>query len=119
MPHVMAHHIPVHAPVPTHHHQASEQPKGSAEKGGSAASSTNHILTSPMVGSFYRAPSPTSPVFVNEGDIVQKGQVICIVEAMKLMNEIESDAAGRVVKIFPENGKPVEFEEPLFEIAPL
>lgn len=76
------------------------------------------VITSPMVGTFYRSPSPTAPPFVEEGNSVQKGHVICIIEAMKLMNEIESEISGKVVKIFPENGKPVEFGEPLFEIDP-
>lgn len=80
------------------------------------ALSKNHIVKSPMVGTFYRSPSPTSPPYVEEGDIVKVGSVLCIIEAMKLMNQIESDAAGKIVKIFPENGAPVEFGQPLFEI---
>jgi len=73
-------------------------------------------VTSPMVGTFYRAPSPTSPPFVDIGDIVKKGQTLCIVEAMKLMNEIESDFNGQVVNILVENGKPVEYGQRLFAI---
>jgi acetyl-CoA carboxylase biotin carboxyl carrier protein len=76
------------------------------------------IITAPMVGTFYRTPSPTSPPFVDAGGSVRKGQVLCIIEAMKLMNEIESEIDGKIVRIFPENGKPVEFGEPLFEIDP-
>ena len=79
---------------------------------------TGHVITSPMVGTFYRAPSPTSPQYVDIGDHVRKGQVLCLVEAMKLMNEIESDIDGKVVRIFPENGKPVEYGQHLFEITP-
>lgn len=79
--------------------------------------SLNHIILSPMVGTFYRSPSPTTPSFVEEGDVVRKGQTLCIIEAMKLMNEIDSEVSGKIVKIFPESGKPVEFNEPLFEIA--
>lgn len=75
-----------------------------------------HILTSPIVGTFYKAPDPNSPPFVKVGDVVRKGQVLCIVEAMKLMNEIESDVAGEVLKIHHENGEPVQFGEPLFTI---
>jgi acetyl-CoA carboxylase biotin carboxyl carrier protein len=75
-----------------------------------------HYVTSPMVGTFYRAPSPTSPPFVDIGDTVKKGQTLCIVEAMKLMNEIESDVNGIVVDVLVENGKPVEFGQKLFAI---
>ncbi|MCM2316883.1 MAG: acetyl-CoA carboxylase biotin carboxyl carrier protein [Thermoanaerobaculia bacterium] len=75
-----------------------------------------HIVTSPIVGTFYRAPNPESAPFVNVGDRVSKGQVICIVEAMKLMNEIESDIEGVVAKVFPQNGQPVEYGEKLFAV---
>ncbi len=75
-----------------------------------------HYVTSPMVGTFYRAPSPTSPPFVDIGDSVRKGQTLCIVEAMKLMNEIECDVNGLVVDILVENGKPVEYGQRLFAI---
>ena len=74
------------------------------------------IVTSPFVGTFYRAPSPEAPPFVELGQQVKKGQTLCIVEAMKLMNEIEAEVAGRVAEIFVENGQPVEFGEPLFRI---
>ncbi len=76
----------------------------------------SHILDSPIVGTFYTAPSPDAAPFVQVGDRVKKGQILCIVEAMKLMNEIESDVDGTVVKIFPENAQPVEFGEPLFAL---
>ncbi|MGB6688135.1 MAG: acetyl-CoA carboxylase biotin carboxyl carrier protein, partial [Terracidiphilus sp.] len=75
-----------------------------------------HIVKSPIVGTYYGSPSPGAPPFVNVGDRVDKGQVICIVEAMKLMNEIESDAAGEIVKCFVTNGQPIEFGQPLFSI---
>src|SRR5690606_20219472 len=75
-----------------------------------------HIVRSPFVGTFYRAPSPESPPFVELGQTVQKGQVLCIVEAMKLMNEIEAEVSGRIAEIFVENGEPVEFGQPLFRI---
>jgi len=74
------------------------------------------IIKSPIVGTFYEAASPGSPAFVKEGDTVAVGQVLCIVEAMKLMNEIESDAAGQIVKILVSNGQPVEYGQPLFKI---
>ncbi len=76
------------------------------------------FVTSPIVGTFYRAPNPDADPYVKVGDLVHKGQVLCIVEAMKLMNEIESDASGTVVKIYPENAQPVEFGERLFAIRP-
>jgi acetyl-CoA carboxylase biotin carboxyl carrier protein len=75
------------------------------------------IVTSPFVGTFYRAPSPDAPPFVEVGSTVREGQTLCIVEAMKLMNEIEADVSGTVVEILSDNGKPVEFEQPLFRIA--
>ena len=71
-------------------------------------------VTSPIVGTFYRSPSPTAESFVKIGDRVEVGSVLCIVEAMKLMNEIESERAGEIVKIFVENGSPVEYGQPLF-----
>ena len=77
-----------------------------------------HSVLSPMVGTFYRAPSPSSPPFVEIGDVVKKKQTLCIVEAMKLMNEIESDADGVIKEIYVENGKPVEFGQKLFLIVP-
>ena len=75
-----------------------------------------HIVKSPIVGTFYGSPSPGAPPFVSPGDRVEKGQVICIVEAMKLMNEIESDASGEIVKCYISNGQPIEFGQPLFSI---
>jgi len=76
-------------------------------------------ITSPIVGTFYRAPSPEAQTFVEVGQSVNKGTVLCIVEAMKLMNEIESDVDGTIVKVLVENGQPVEYGEPLFLIEPL
>lgn len=75
-------------------------------------------ITSPIVGTFYRAPSPDAPPFVDAGTVVKKGQVICIIEAMKLMNEIESEVDGIIVRLLVENGQPVEYGEPLFVIEP-
>jgi acetyl-CoA carboxylase biotin carboxyl carrier protein len=77
-----------------------------------------HIVKSPIVGTFYESPSPGSPAFVKPGDTVEVGQVLCIVEAMKLMNEIESDAAGEVVKRFVATGQPVEYGQKLFAVRP-
>ena len=77
---------------------------------------SHHLMQSPIVGTYYRSSDPGTPPFVNVGDTVRKGQVLCIVEAMKLMNEIESDVAGEIIRIHPENGHPVQFGEPLFTI---
>ena len=97
---------------------ADPLPPPSASSGAAAVEASpepqGHIVSSPIVGTFYAAPSPDAEPYVRVGDRVQKGQVVCIIEAMKLMNEIESDAAGVVLKIYPENAQPVEFGEPLF-----
>jgi acetyl-CoA carboxylase biotin carboxyl carrier protein len=77
-----------------------------------------HAVTSPFVGTFYRKPNPDSQSYVSLNEKVEKGQVLCIVEAMKLMNEIEADVAGTVVAILVEDGSPVEYGQPLFKIAP-
>jgi acetyl-CoA carboxylase biotin carboxyl carrier protein len=75
-------------------------------------------IEAPMVGTFYRAGSPTAEPYVREGDVVKEGQIVCIIEAMKLMNEIEAKVAGRVAKVLAENGQPVEYGQPLFLIEP-
>ena len=75
-----------------------------------------HTVKSPMIGTFYRSPGPDKPVFVNVGDSITAGQTICIVEAMKLFNEIESEVSGRIVKILVENAQPVEYDQPLFVV---
>jgi|YelNatPaOPRAMG01_1025707.scaffolds.fasta_scaffold00302_19 acetyl-CoA carboxylase biotin carboxyl carrier protein len=77
-----------------------------------------HYITAPLVGVFYRAPAPGAPPFVNEGDLVDVGQTLCIIEAMKLMNEIKSNIRGKVKKILVENGQPVEFGQKLFLLQP-
>lgn len=76
-----------------------------------------HVIRSPMVGTFYAAPSPDAQPFVKVGDKVQNNQTLCIIEAMKMLNQIHSDAAGEVVDILVENGQPVEFDQPLFVLA--
>ena len=96
------------APAPA---PAAAAPAKPAEKPG-------QVMTSPFVGTFYRTPAPDQPPFVEVGSVVKKGQVLCIVEAMKLMNEIEAEMAGRVVEILVENGQPVEFGQALFRIEP-
>jgi len=82
----------------------------------SPAVATAHEVRSPIVGTFYRASSPDAPAFAEVGQHIEKGQPLCIVEAMKLMNEIESDATGTILKVLIENGKPVEYNQPLFQI---
>ncbi len=76
------------------------------------------VVKSPIVGTFYRTPDPNAPPFVNVGDRIRVGQVLCIIEAMKLMNEIESEVAGEIVRIHHESGQPVQYGEPLFTIRP-
>ncbi|WP_089331557.1 acetyl-CoA carboxylase biotin carboxyl carrier protein [Hymenobacter mucosus] len=85
-----------------------------------AASTGNYLpLKAPMIGTFYRSSGPDAPAFVQVGDLVEKGQVICIIEAMKLFNEIEAEQSGRVVKALVENASPVEYDQPLFLIEPM
>ena len=98
-------------------HNPGEAPQAAATPHTEARPSEDlHMVKSPIVGTFYGSPSPGSDVFVKVGSHVETGQVLCIVEAMKLMNEIEADAAGEVVRIFAENGQPVEYGQPLFGI---
>ncbi len=88
-----------------------------AEEAAKAEEISGHQVKSPMVGTFYRAPSPEAKPFVEEGDQVSVGDTLCIVEAMKILNQIESDKAGTVKKILVENGEPVEFNQPMFIIG--
>ncbi len=83
-----------------------------------SADSGLSVVKSPIVGTFYRSPDPTSAPFVNVGDKIRVGQVLCIIEAMKLMNEIEAEVAGEVVKIYKDSGQPVQYGEPLFSVRP-
>jgi len=84
------------------------------EANAAPAEETGHVVKSPMVGTFYRSPSPGSKAFVELGSVVKQGDTLCIIEAMKLLNQIESDRAGTVKKILVENGQPVEYGQPLF-----
>lgn len=95
---------PAAAPVPPAEPVAAAQPEG-------------HAVTSPMVGTFYRAPNPGANAFVEEGQKVKVGDTLCIVEAMKMLNQIEADRAGTISAIMVENGQPVEFDQPLFIIS--
>ena len=96
----------------------AEQRDTKAAQAEAEVSSGYHEIKSPIVGTFYRAPAPDADFYVQIGDTVSPGSVLCIVEAMKLMNEIESDVSGKIVKILVENGKPVEYNQPLFLIQP-
>ena len=85
-----------------------------------AADTSKYItIKSPMIGTFYRSASPDKPLFVNVGDEIEEGQVLCIIEAMKLFNEIESEVSGRIVKILADNASPVEYDQPLFLVEPI
>ena len=99
-----------------HHVGVPGMPAATPEPAAPAAEPKGHTLKSPMVGTFYRAPSPGAPSFVEVGQSVSKGQTLCIIEAMKLLNEIESDVAGTIKAILVENGQPVEYGQPLFLI---
>ena len=80
--------------------------------------SGNIIIKSPMIGTFYRSPNPESDAFVSKGDIIKPGSTICIIEAMKLFNEIEAEVSGKIVKVLVNDSSPVEFDQPLFEVDP-
>ncbi len=111
-----AHHAPGHAPAGT-----SEAAPATAREAAAEAQRSDenlHVVKSPIVGTFYAAAGPDADAFVSVGAKVDSGQTLCIIEAMKLMNEIESDVAGEMVRIFVENGQPVEYGEPLFGIRP-
>jgi acetyl-CoA carboxylase biotin carboxyl carrier protein len=104
---------PAAAPVAA----APAQAAAAAPAAPAAAPAASHTpLKSPMIGTFYRSSGPDSPAFVQVGDTVEKGQVICIIEAMKLFNEIEAEQSGRIVKVLVENATPVEYDQPLFLI---
>ncbi|MCB0396552.1 MAG: acetyl-CoA carboxylase biotin carboxyl carrier protein [Flavobacteriales bacterium] len=89
------------------------------EKPASAEKTSGTEIKSPMIGTFYRSPSPDKPAFVNVGDEIKQGDVICIIEAMKLFNEIEAEVSGKVVKVLVDDASPVEYEQPLFIVEPL
>jgi acetyl-CoA carboxylase biotin carboxyl carrier protein len=112
--------IPVAQPV---YEQApvAAAPAPSAEPAAAPVADTSKYITikSPMIGTFYRSASPEKPLFVNVGDEIKEGQVLCIIEAMKLFNEIESEISGRIVKILVENASPVEYDQPLFLVEPV
>ncbi len=108
---------PPPAPAPAPAPAAAATPVAPPPAEPAAAAPAGHAVTSPMVGTFYRAPSPSAPAFVEVGQAVKVGDVICIVEAMKMMNQIEADKAGTIGAILVENGQPVEFDQPLITIV--
>ena len=99
---------PVAMPAPVEHKE---------EKSESKTNHSGHVIKSPMVGTFYQSPSPSSPAFAEVGQAVKKGDVVCIIEAMKMMNQIEADKSGVVEAVLVEDGQPVEFDQPLFTIV--
>lgn len=104
--------------LPTAPPPAPEVKKVESKPAETKVSSTSKKVLSPFVGTFYRSPSPTAESYVKDGQVVKRGDTLCIIEAMKLMNEIEAEFSGKVTAILVENGQPVEFGEPLFEIEP-
>lgn len=118
--HTIMQQAPIHYAPPMHQHMAPTAAPAAPEASAAPVESgkKTHKVLSPIVGTFYRAPAPDADAFVKVGDRVTVGQTLCIVEAMKLMNEIESDCSGTVVKILVENQNPVEYNQPLFEIEP-
>jgi acetyl-CoA carboxylase biotin carboxyl carrier protein len=106
------------AQVPPSAPQTATQAASGLAQPAPAAAADEHIIKSPIVGTFYAGPSPDAGPFVRVGDFVEAGQTVCIIEAMKLMNEIEADISGEVVRVLVENGQPVEYGEPLFALRP-
>lgn len=117
---IAVHAAPAVAPAEAVSQPAAAVPPPSKTAGGAEAAPDEglHIVKSPIVGTFYESPSPGSLPFVKVGDIVEAGQILCIVEAMKLMNEIEADASGEIVKKLANNGQPIEYGQELFAIRP-
>jgi acetyl-CoA carboxylase biotin carboxyl carrier protein len=111
---MMVHSQAAHVHVPAA--PAAERQEAPAPK---VEAASNFItIKSPMIGTFYKSPSPDKPAFVQIGDEIKTGQVLCVVEAMKLFNEIESEVSGRIVKILVDNASPVEYDQPLFLVEP-
>ncbi len=107
------------APAPIAAAPVAAAPAAPAAAPAASADEAKYItVKSPMIGTFYRAAGPDKPIFVNVGDEIKPGQVLCIIEAMKLFNEIESEVSGRVVKVLVDNSKPVEYDTPLFLVDP-
>ena len=117
---IAVHAAPAVAPAETVSQPAAAVPPPAKPAGAAEAAPDEglHMVKSPIVGTFYESPSPGSPPFVKLGDTVEAGQILCIVEAMKLMNEIEADASGEIVKKLANNGQPIEYGQELFAIRP-
>jgi acetyl-CoA carboxylase biotin carboxyl carrier protein len=113
-----AHYFAVHAAPPAAQESVPPSIAPPPPKETQRPAESLHLVRSPIVGTFYESPSPGSPPFVKPGDAVEAGQVLCIVEAMKLMNEIESDVAGEIVEKLVSNGQPIEYGQELFAIRP-
>ncbi|MDN4016227.1 acetyl-CoA carboxylase biotin carboxyl carrier protein [Zwartia panacis] len=106
-----------YAPAPQYAPAAAEAAPAAAPAAVVPAAAVGHTVKAPMVGTFYRAPNPNSPAFVEVGQTVKEGEPLCIIEAMKLLNEIEADKSGVIKEILVQNGEPVEYGQPLFVIA--
>ncbi len=107
---------PAAAPAPTPAAAPAASDSGADESSDDSGVPSGHIVTSPMVGTFYSSPSPGAPAFVNVGDVVNEGDTLCIIEAMKILNQIEADKSGKIKAVLVENAQPVEFGQPLFVI---
>lgn len=112
--------VPVATPAPAVAAQAApaSQPQAAPEKAPAEDTSNYLTIKSPMIGTFYRSPGPDKPAFVNVGDEIGSGKVVCIIEAMKLFNEIESEVSGKIVKVLVDDAQPVEYDQPLFLVEP-
>lgn len=121
--HTVVHHgtVTTSAPIQPPALPATAAPAATPVAAAPAAADTSNYVTikSPMIGTFYRSSSPDKPLFVNVGDEVKSGSVVCIIEAMKLFNEIESEVSGRIVKVLVDNASPVEYDQPLFLVEPV
>ncbi|MES2809129.1 MAG: acetyl-CoA carboxylase biotin carboxyl carrier protein [Bacteroidota bacterium] len=117
----VAQYVAAAAPQPVAIAAAPVAPAATAAPAAAPAADTSNYITvkSPMIGTFYRSSAPDKPLFVNVGDEIKPGKVVCIIEAMKLFNEIESEVSGRIVKILVDNASPVEYDQPLFLVEPI
>lgn len=112
--------IPVAAPVVAAPAPVAAAPAAPTTAAPVSSESDNYLtIKSPMIGTFYRSASPDKPAYVNVGDEIKAGQVLCVVEAMKLFNEIEAEISGRIVKVLVDNASPIEFDQPLFLVEPI
>jgi len=109
--------MPAYAPPPPVTAPAAAAPAAAADSGAGDALPEGHVIKAPMVGTFYRAPAPGAKAFVEVGQTVSTGDTLCIIEAMKMLNQIEADKGGKIVAILVENGQPIEYNQPLFVIG--